>query len=56
MGLTKVDRPVGSFSEAGAHDGRYEEAEVFVESILANSATMKISYDLVAGGGEYLAD
>ena len=39
-----------------AKDERWKEAEAFVESILANSATMKISHGLVTAGREYLAE
>ena len=42
--------------EAGAHGERYEEAEKFVEGILATSATMKVSHGLVTAGREYLAE
>lgn len=42
--------------KAEARDERYDEAEGFVESILANSATMKVSHGLVTAGREYLVE
>ena len=42
--------------EDGPRTQRHEEAEAFVESILANSATMKVSHGLVTAGREYLAE
>ena len=39
-----------------AKDESWKEAAAFVESILANSATMKVSHGLAAAGREYLAE
>jgi len=39
-----------------AKDGNWKEADTFVESILANSAMMKVSHGLATAGREYLAE